>query len=284
MAMSAPREQLNRAKICESSRLCKEAFRSCFVRSTPIRGISTYVGIISLHRSPNEVHQVALSLQRHLSTDSGQQKKADGEPGASAGQGGEQKKGGDEKPPEGGGDEEKASPLQIAGTFSLLGFIGFLLFNLGGELFPWRMSPNTIFNSAHDLLKGHLEVTNHYGDPLKAYGMDNHGGKEGRRNHIEHQEYKAEDGSSRVRVRFNISGPYGKGIVYAEVSNMMSDGEWVYLMVQDARTGDVLVIHDNRHILASQAGGSAGGNKGSSERDDAMSQLLTGGGQGRSGY
>lgn len=37
-----------------------------------------------------------------------------------------------------------------------------------------------------------------------------------------------EDGSKRVRVRFNIEGPHGNAFVFAEVSSDMPSGEFVY--------------------------------------------------------
>lgn len=37
-----------------------------------------------------------------------------------------------------------------------------------------------------------------------------------------------DDGSKRVRVRFNLEGEHGNAFVFAEVSNNMSSGEFVY--------------------------------------------------------
>jgi hypothetical protein len=50
-------------------------------------------------------------------------------------------------------------------------------------------------------------------------------------------------------------GPYGHGWVFAEVSDKMGTGEWVYLMVQDSSTGHVITLqvgskaylHTTRH-------------------------------------
>ena len=80
-----------------------------------------------------------------------------------------------------------------------------------------------------------------------------HGGhREGRRNFIENTPYKDEkDGSNRMRVRFNIKGPYGEGFAFAEVSDQY-DG-FVYLMVQNRRTAVVHTLVDNRMMLAAQA-------------------------------
>lgn len=92
-----------------------------------------------------------------------------------------------------------------------------------------KMSPNTVFSRALDQVRNHHEVTSRFGTPIKGYGRDHGGKREGRRNFIEHTEYKSdEDGSKRTRVRFNLEGPHGKAFVFAEVSSEMSSGEFVY--------------------------------------------------------
>lgn len=70
------------------------------------------------------------------------------------------------------------------------------------------------------------------------------------------------DNSTRTRVRFNVKGPKGHCMVWAEVSNKMSDNEYVYLICQDMRTGRVITIEDNRDRLElqSQQSSEAGGN------------------------
>lgn len=101
-----------------------------------------------------------------------------------------------------------------------------------------------------------------FGETLKAYGRDHNGKREGRRNFIENSEYTdKDDGSKRVRVRFNLEGDHGKAFVFAEVSNAMSSGEFVYLMVQDRRNGQVVNLIDNRSALMAKrmAGDSAEG-------------------------
>ena len=73
------------------------------------------------------------------------------------------------------------------------------------------MSPNSVFDAAFDKLRGNDTVTRVYGEPLKGYGRDHGGHREGRRNFIEHTVYDEEsDGSKRIRVRFNIKGPYAR--------------------------------------------------------------------------
>ena len=99
------------------------------------------------------------------------------------------------------------------------------------------------------------EVLAMFGDPLKAYGIDHGGNREGRRNFIQSRESVGEDGSKRVKVRFNLQGPFGGGIVFAEVSDQLDpkSGEWVYLIVQSKRTGQAITLCDNRQAIAASA-------------------------------
>lgn len=91
------------------------------------------------------------------------------------------------------------------------------------------MSPNVVFNRALEKVRAHPEVRRRFGESLKGYGRDHGGHREGRRNFIEHTEYKnEEDGSRRTRVRFNLAGQFGQAFVFAEVSNQMKGGEFVY--------------------------------------------------------
>merc|ERR1711934_816086 len=57
------------------------------------------------------------------------------------------------------------------------------------------------------------------------------------------------EGSKRTRVRFNIQGQYGSAFVFAEVSNKMSPGDFVYVLVQDKRNGNVITVVDNRSAI-----------------------------------
>ena len=121
------------------------------------------------------------------------------------------------------------------------------------ELMPTKMSPNSVFDRAFAVVREDERVVRIYGDPLKGYGRDHGGHREGRRNFIENTAYDEEkDGSKRLRVRFNIKGPYSEGFVFAEISNKMDD--FVYLMVQDKRTGRVVTIEDNRLALQASSG------------------------------
>jgi len=152
------------------------------------------------------------------------------------------------------GTEEKLnlSPVNIALALLGVGMVGGCLYYLGLELIPSKLGPNSVRDRAHAVLQKHAEVESRYGTPLNAYGE---GASEGRRNHIENRAYKDEkDRSNRLRVKFNIKGPSGRhGIVWAEASDKMKDGEWVYLLVQDARNGSWIVVQDNRIALAQQS-------------------------------
>ena len=143
----------------------------------------------------------------------------------------------------------------------------------GKELLPTKMSPNSVFDKATAIIRQNREVQQRFGDGFKTYGRDHGGHREGRRNFIEHTEYVSQDdGSKRTRVRFNLDGPYGQAFVFAEVSNDMPSGEFVYILVQDKRNGQVITVQDNRSSLLAKrlAGGSQDG-------QDVFAQLLGGG-------
>lgn len=71
---------------------------------------------------------------------------------------------------------------------------------IGKELLPTKMSPNAVFDRATQLVRENGEVARRFGEPLKAYGRDHGGHREGRRNFIEHTEYTdKDDGSKRTR-------------------------------------------------------------------------------------
>lgn len=149
-------------------------------------------------------------------------------------------------------------------------FAGTCAYYIGKELLPTKMSPNTIFSRASDAVLQSKEVQNRFGEPLKVYGRDHGGHREGRRNFIEHTEYTdKDDGSKRCRVRFNLQGKFGGAFVFCEVSSDMPSGEFVYLLVQDKRNGHVITLVDNRSRLLTQR--MAGG---SSEGREALENLL----------
>jgi len=117
------------------------------------------------------------------------------------------------------------------------------------ELLPTKMSPNSIFNRASDVLVGNPEVARRFGNNIKTYGEDLGGRREGRRFHIPQHAYE-EDGVEFVRVRFMIEGERMKGIVFAEVASNKDD--FNYLMVQCIPKGDTIVITDLRDPVKSR--------------------------------
>jgi len=157
-----------------------------------------------------------------------------------------------------------------AGAFA---FASVCAYYIGKELFPTKMSPNNVFDKATDVIRTNSEVKRRFGETFKTYGRDHGGHREGRRNFIEHTEYvNQDDGSKRTRVRFNLEGPYGQAFVFAEVSKDMPSGEFVYILVQDKRNGQVITVVDNRSALLAKK--LAGGNE---EGMAALSNLLSGG-------
>ena len=137
------------------------------------------------------------------------------------------------------------------------------------------MSPNRVFDRSFELIRKDPEILRRYGESVKAYGRDHGGHREGRRNFVEHTKYRnEEDGSNRTRVRYNLEGRFGYAYVFAEVSNKMPSGEFVYVLVQDKASGRVHSIVDNRAALTAQRLAS-----GSEEAQSAMVQLLSGGGK-----
>eukprot|EP00586_Coscinodiscus_wailesii_P004695 CAMPEP_0172478520 /NCGR_PEP_ID=MMETSP1066-20121228/2544_1 /TAXON_ID=671091 /ORGANISM="Coscinodiscus wailesii, Strain CCMP2513" /LENGTH=291 /DNA_ID=CAMNT_0013238171 /DNA_START=163 /DNA_END=1038 /DNA_ORIENTATION=+ len=140
------------------------------------------------------------------------------------------------------------------------------------ELLPSKMSPNSVFDKSFSVIKNHPEVLRRFGGPIKAYGKDWGGHREGRRNFVEHSEYAdPEDGSKRTRVRYNLEGQFGAAFVFAEVSNNMPSGEFVYVLVQDKSNGRVITVVDNRSRMAAER--MMGDNK---EGANAFASLLGG--------
>ncbi len=91
------------------------------------------------------------------------------------------------------------------------------------------------------------EITGH---DMRAFGRDVGRSTEGRRNHIDSYEYVADDNTKRTRVKFNVKGSKGQMHVWVEVSDGMADDQFVYLICQNAKTGRVLTVIDNREELA----------------------------------
>jgi hypothetical protein len=87
--------------------------------------------------------------------------------------------------------------LQIAFIFAV-----FVLMIYGVyELFPGRQSPQNLFSEVGDMLRDRDDILAVTGESPTAYGRDV-GRNEGRRNHVDSRQYKAEDGSSRTRIRY----------------------------------------------------------------------------------
>ncbi len=62
-----------------------------------------------------------------------------------------------------------------------------------------------------------LQVRKITGEPMKAYGRES--SNEGRRTNIDFRQF-TEDDSKRTRVRFNVRGPKGHVMVWAEVRKL----------------------------------------------------------------
>lgn len=137
------------------------------------------------------------------------------------------------------------------------------------------MSPNSLFNEAFDRVQDHPDVTARIGSPVKGYGKDHGGRRAGRRNFVENQTYTDKEGIQRMRcaaraggpalkgaarsragplcrIRFNVEGPRGKGIVYTEIAESMGKGDFYYLVFQDRKTGEAIGIIDNRPVITRQ--------------------------------
>lgn len=168
--------------------------------------------------------------------------------------------------------QKVAAASRLTMWAGILSFACACAYFIGKELIPTKMSPNSVFSRASKIIKEKSQVTMKYGDGIKFYGKDHGGHREGRRNFIEHTQYTdQEDGSKRTRVRFNMEGQFDSAICFAEVSSEMSSGEFVYILVQDKRSGRVITVVDNRSSLT--ANRLAGG---SQETAGAMQQLLGG--------
>jgi hypothetical protein len=139
--------------------------------------------------------------------------------------------------------------------------VAYASYSIFMELFG-RSAPNNLFNETFDLIRVSDEVMRMTGDPMRAYGMDTGRHSEGRRNFVasryvfssphthsltsSDRKYKGVDGSNRTRIRYTVSGPRGKAIIYAEVSDLMQSHEFVYLITKDMKSGRVFTVIDNR--------------------------------------
>lgn len=119
-------------------------------------------------------------------------------------------------------DYEPQTPGEKIASYTKL-FAWLSLFSLGcvgiyytaEVLFPGRMSPYSLYSVAFETVKINDQVRLITGEPMKAYGKDST--NEGRRTNIDYRQFE-EDGSKRTRVRFNVKGPKGHVVVWAEVT------------------------------------------------------------------
>ena len=136
---------------------------------------------------------------------------------------------------------------------------------IGKELFPiGHMAPNTVMSNSWEIVRNDHNVQLKYGDDLKCYGTDKGGSREGRRNFVESTPYiSKDDNTHRMRIRYNIEGGSGRtyGFVFAEVADFMKTGEFVYILVQDRRTGSTMTLIDNRSEVRVGGGGKGEGGK-----------------------
>jgi hypothetical protein len=89
-----------------------------------------------------------------------------------------------------------------------------------------RNSPNSLFDEALEFVKEDADVVARLGTPVKGYGQDHGGNREGRRNFIQSADVPgAVEGESNLRIKFNLEGPYNKAQCYAEVQKNMDRGK-----------------------------------------------------------
>lgn len=117
------------------------------------------------------------------------------------------------------------------------------------DIIPSGLSATYVFNDALKIVIQDPDVQRCLGPNIKGYGQEYSGTREGRRNQIEHFIFEDEDGMKHCRIKFNVQGKRGKGVVYAEKSKEMGTGEFYYLVFKDDRTGLVIGIIDNRVYL-----------------------------------
>ncbi|KAH9252900.1 hypothetical protein BASA81_009056 [Batrachochytrium salamandrivorans] len=142
-------------------------------------------------------------------------------------------------------------------NFLLLGGIaagclgcGFLIFQM---LSPSKLGPNNVFNSAFEKIRNHSEVVARLGSPVKGYGREFSSGREGRRNFVDFDEYQNDDGVWCTRVKFNLEGPNGKAVCYAE-KKATDEGpeDFEYIIMEHVMRGrkDAIALIDNRRVLS----------------------------------
>jgi hypothetical protein len=89
--------------------------------------------------------------------------------------------------------------LQVFQLFFIFAVFVMMIYGVY-ELFPGRQSPQNLFSEVGGMLRDRDDILAVTGESPTAYGRDV-GRNEGRRNHVDSRQYKAEDGSSRTRIR-----------------------------------------------------------------------------------
>eukprot|EP01039_Chlorochromonas_danica_P003768 gene3768-4118_t len=175
-------------------------------------------------------------------------------------------------------DYEPQTPKdKIAFYGSLFGRLALLCAIVAGVVYTASellgQSPQGLFSAVFDHIRYNDVIVEMVGDNAKAFGRDVGRNTEGRRNHVDSYKYKAEDGSTRLRVRFNIKGDKAQIRVWAESSSKLPSDQYVYIIVQSLRTGQVYTVVDNRDMIA------AGMMSGSDTIDSAIFKALLPGGK-----
>ena len=134
--------------------------------------------------------------------------------------------------------------LAAVGLVGLAGMCGYYIFHelIGGT----KLSNNQLFNEVFEEVRNHPEVTGRLGSPVKGYGRDHGGKREGRRNFIESDEYHDEDGVFVLRIKFNLKGPRGTGRMYAEKKQGSSKYEYLIFEVPGRGGNEAIALIDNR--------------------------------------
>lgn len=130
--------------------------------------------------------------------------------------------------------------LGIAGLVVTCGYL------MIRELMPTKLSANSIYSQAIDACKEHPDVTMRLGKPLKAHGHDHGGRREGRRNFVDKDTFVDARGNDVVRIKFDLTGPRGKGTIYAARSSNLSSGQFLYLIFHCVNENRSYALVDNR--------------------------------------
>jgi hypothetical protein len=143
-----------------------------------------------------------------------------------------------------------STPAQKGMTFAawavILSVVGICGYSVFVYVAPFGLSANAVFNESFERIRNHSEVVARLGTPIKGYGK---GTGDGRRNWIDYDQYIDDDGLQRTRVKYNVEGPNGKAILYAE--KVKGSDDFAYLILEHGTRGrhDVIALLDNRKQL-----------------------------------